>query len=391
MTKKIVFAFLAFFAIQINAQTIDDKIEELLELNGTIDKIEEIIANTIEYQKQNNIGVPDNYWEVLENKVSKKSTDEFLSIIIPIYSQNYTESEIDDLTTFFNSKTGILIAKKQSIILNQLSLPTMQWSQNLSFYIIEQIENRGKNESSSDEIEKFKTEFIAKYGLQILNLKDLAIDQENNIGSLLIDFGKTDGKEDITKIIRVKNNSNKEITFDKPTFLINDDFKFDWGNKPIKVGEIRDLKIILNAEEAENKSYSFFSIYPSEGSSISIGVKYNAPSKKLEFEVFKKKMKYKKSKQDLSDPYIFLIKNIGGKEFHISDIEIDVPIAYLNYSTEALEQNQEIEIRVIISKELIKSQNIENVKLNLEVNLKKGKKGNSFTSYPDKTIELIIE
>ena len=131
-------------------------------MDGTISNIEKLITQTIEYQKQNNLGVTDNYWEALEKKVSKKSLDELKSIVAPIYSQNYTESEIDNLITFFNSETGKLLTKKQPIILNQLNLGLMQWSQNLSSYVIEEIENKGNNKSTSDEIEKFKTEF--KFG-----------------------------------------------------------------------------------------------------------------------------------------------------------------------------------------------------------------------------------
>ena len=208
MKKTIFIVLITFFSIQINAQTIDGKIEKLLELDGTINNIEKIITQTIEYQKKNNFGISDNYWETLEKKVTEKSLTELKLIVTPIYSKNYTETEIDNLITFYKSETGRLILEKQPIIMEELNLPLMQWSQNLGSYVIEEIENKGKNESSSDEEEKFKTEFKAKYGLQILNLTDLAIDQENNIGDLLIDFGKTDGKEDITKIIRVKNNSN---------------------------------------------------------------------------------------------------------------------------------------------------------------------------------------
>jgi len=390
MRNNLIFAFLTLFAFQINAQSLDEKIKNLLELDGTISNIETLITQTIEYQKQNNYGISDNYWESLEKKVREKSLKELKTIVQPIYSQNYTESEIDNLITFFNSKTGKLITEKQPIILEELNLPLMQWSQNLDSYVIEEIENKGKNESNPDDLEKFKNHFKSKYGLQILNLNDLAIDQENNIGDLLVDFGKTDGIENITKIIRIKNNSNKEITFDKPTFLIRDDVKFEWGNEPVKVGETRDLKIILIAEQAENRSYSSIVINSSNDNRIPIGIKYEAPAKEISYEVSDNKLKFKKLKQDLSKPYIFILKNTGKKDFHISDIEIDKEIAYLNYSKETIKPNQETEIRIVISKELIVKQKIKDLKLNLEVDLTKGEK-RGFSSFANETIELIIE
>jgi hypothetical protein len=390
MKKTIFIVLITFFSIQINAQTIDGKIEKLLELDGTINNIEKIISQTIEYQKQSNLGISDNYWEALEEKVSKKSLAELKLIVTPIYSKNYTETEIDNLITFFTSKTGKLITEKQPIILEELNLPIMQWSQNLGSYLIEEIENKGKNESNSDEEEKFKTEFKAKYGLQILNLTDLAIDQENNIGDLLIDFGKTDGKEDITKIIRVKNNSNKEIELEEPEFLTNKVIKFDLGNKPLQIGETRDLKITLIAELAEYESYSMSSINSSNGSRIQFGIKYNAPAKEISFEISDNKLKFKKFKQDISKPYIFILKNTDKKDFHISDIEIDKEIAYLSYNKETIKPNEETEIRIIFSQELILKQKTENVKLELKVDLTKGEK-RGISSFSNKTIELTIE
>lgn len=390
MTKTIFIVIFTFFSIQINAQTVDRKIEKLLELDGTISNIEKIITQTIEYQKQNNFGVSDNYWEALEKKISKKSLEELKQIVIPIYSKNYTENQIDNLIIFYSSETGKLIIEKQPIIMEELNLPLMQWSQNLGAYVIEEIENKGKNESSSDEEEKFKTEFKAKYGLQILNLTDLAIDQENNIGDLLIDFGKTDGKEDITKIIRVKNNSNKEIELKEPKFLSNDEIKFDLGTKPLQIGEIRDLKITLIAEQAENKSYSMSSINFSNGNKIQFGIKYDAPAKEISFEISDRKLQFKKLKQDLSKPYIFILTNTSNKDFHISDIKLDKEIAYLSYSKEIIKPNQETEIRVVFSKELIAKQKIKDLELKLEVDLTKGEKGR-FSSYANETIELTIE
>jgi hypothetical protein len=390
MKKTIFIVLITFFSIQINAQTIDGKIEKLLELDGTINNIEKIITQTIEYQKKNNFGISDNYWEALEKKVTEKSLTELKQIVTPIYSKNYTETEIDNLITFYKSETGRLILEKQPIIIEELNLPLMQWSQNLGSYVIEEIENKGKNESSSDEEEKFKTEFKAKYGLQILNLTDLAIDQENNIGDLLIDFGKTDGKEDITKIIRVRNNSNKEIELEEPKFLTNEVIKFDLGNKPLQIGETRDLKITLLAELAENKSYSMSSINSSNGSKIQFGIKYDAPAKEISFEISENKLKFKKFKQDLSKPYIFILKNTGKKVFHISDIEIDKEIAYLSYNKETIKQNEESEIRVIFSNELIAIEKIKDLKLKLEVDLTKGKKG-GFSNFANETIELTIE
>ena len=390
MRANLITVILILFTLQINAQSLDEKIENLLELDGTIRNIENLITQTIDYQKQNNFGISDNYWETLEQIVIKKSLAEFKTITTPIYSKNYTESEIDNLITFYSSSTGKLVTEKQPIIIEELNLPLMQWSQNLGSFVIEEIENRGKNESTSDEKEKFKNEFKEKYGLQILNITDLAIDKENNIGDLLIDFGKTDGKKDVTKIIRVKNNSNKEIEFQEPKFLSNEVIKFDLGNEPLGIGKTRNLKITLIAELAENKSYSMSSINYNNGDKIQFGIKYDAPAKEISYEISEIKLKFKKLKQDFSKPYVFILKNTGKKDFYISDIELDKQIAYLNWNKETIKPNEETEIRVVFSKQLITKQKNTNSNLKLEVDLTKGEKG-GFSSFANETIKLTIE
>lgn len=266
----------------------------------------------------------------------------------------------------------------------------MQWSQNLNSYIIEEINNRGNNESNSEQIEKFESEFKTKYGLQILNMTDLSIDQEYNIGNLLVDFGRTNGEEDIIKIIRVKNNSNMDMTFEDQTFTKNDAVKFDLGDEPLKVGETRDLKIILLADQAENRNWSMSSIDISNGNSIQFGIKYDAPAKEISFKISDRKLKFKKLQQDFSKPYVFILTNTGKKDFYISDIEIDKQIAYLSWNKETIKPNKATEIRVVFSRQLIEKDKNTDSKLKLEVDLTKGEKG-GFSSFANETIELIIE
>ena len=113
MRKILLIAFLTIFTVQINAQSLEEKINNLLELDGTFNNIENLIEETIEQQKKENFGVSDHYWELLKNKVSKKSITELKEIVVPIYTQIYSESNIDNLIAFYSSETGKLITETQ--------------------------------------------------------------------------------------------------------------------------------------------------------------------------------------------------------------------------------------------------------------------------------------
>ena len=99
---------------------------------------------------------------------------------------------------------------------------------------------------------------------------------------------------------------------------------------------------------------------------------------------------YSRTADGLAVFYIFVLKNTGKKDFHISNIEIDKEIAYLSYNKETIKQNEESKIRVIFSNELIKKEKIKDLKLKLEVYLTKGEK-RGFSNFANETIELTIE
>lgn len=391
MTRKILCFIFTFIALYSNAQNINKKIEQLMELDGTISKVKGIVNKTIEVQKIGNSEVSDTYWKALENKILEESIVDFKSIMIPIYKEVYTDSEIEKLINLFNSDLGKLLSKMTPKALEKQHLALVAWSQNLNASIIKEIETRGKKESSSEEIEKFKSDFIKKYGLQILNLNELAIDQENNVGSLLIDFGKLDGTKNIVKVIRVKNNSNQEITFRKTFFLEDrDPIQVDLGQTPLKKGETRDLKITLNADIAEGIQYRSLIISSKEGTTIPLGVKFDIPNKEIMYKVSKDTLKMTKVKRgEVSKPYIFTIKNTGTKGFFISDIKLDKEIAYLHYSKKEVLPNQQIEIRVIVTDYLMNQEKAFNSKLDLNVELSEGNSFH-FSHFPSKTINLKI-
>ncbi|AFM06376.1 hypothetical protein Fleli_4080 [Bernardetia litoralis DSM 6794] len=391
MKKTVLLLLFVFITLQAYSQSVEEKVEKLLQIDGTLRNIENVIDRTIEYQKNSNPTIFDSFWKNLEEKVKKESLEEFTTLVTPIYTKTYTEEQIDAILTMLDSEVGKLLVETQPNLLQELSLPIQQWSQNTNAYIIKQIENRGNTESTSEELEDFEKDFKSKYGLQILNLEDFSIDREHNVGSLLVDFGKVDGKENVVKVLRVKNNSDEEITFEKPFFLMSDDVEFYWGSTPIAVGETRDLHIILNIEKAEGNKFFSFSIRPSLGNNIRIGIKYDVPRKELELQTSSEKLKFKQTKKELSKPYIFKIKNTGKKDFYISDIEVSQPIVYLNYSKEVIKTDEEIEIRVIFSKEMIEKYNIEEVELDLKVSLNEESKGDRFGSFGEKIISFTIE
>ena len=99
------FSFLALI-YQTKAQTIEEKVATLIELDGTIRNIKNVIDQHIDYQKQTNVYVSETYWQDVTEKVYKKSLADFTELVTPIYVQNFTEAQIDRLIALYNTETA---------------------------------------------------------------------------------------------------------------------------------------------------------------------------------------------------------------------------------------------------------------------------------------------
>lgn len=387
--KKVSIILLAIaFTIKMNAQSIDEKVKELMIVDGTMVNIENLIDETIDYQKQMNPTISENFWTSLNLELQKKAIPNFVELVSPIYKKSFTEIQINELLKFYSSDVGKQLVLKQPEIIAELNMPIMQWSQNVNSQIIDKIENRGNEVPTTDEIEKFEQEFKNEYGLQIMNLSELTLDKEHNPGTLLIDFGESDGSHDITKEVLLKNNTDSSLNFEKPLFLLDEDILFDWGEEPIKPKEERVLKFILNAKEAEGNRYSFISLRANNGGGFPVGLKYSVPQKELTYQISKDSISFKPFTGMYSEEYEFELTNTGIRRFRISDIELDQSIAFIHYNREMIEPKEKTKIKVLFSKELIKE--IQSVELNLKIKLSKSE-DNGMSSFPSKTIKVKIK
>ncbi|WP_108808857.1 DUF2059 domain-containing protein [Aquimarina spinulae] len=158
MIQKILLLLFTFFAFQVNAQNINKKIEKFLKLNGTIGQMEKTITKIIEQEVQYYYEVFGNNEELVKKKITEKLLTKFKSIIIPIYSKTYTESDIDNYITFYSSEAGKAITEKTLMISEQLDAAKMQMVRNLEFHITKEIKNLKK-----EKFEEKKNEVIKDF------------------------------------------------------------------------------------------------------------------------------------------------------------------------------------------------------------------------------------
>jgi len=104
---KLFLGFLLACSFQMNAQSIDANVSTYLDSNGTLSQYEYAYDQLLEmlskqYPKSE---ATANGWEYLENNKADAIAD-IKKEIIPIYKNNFTSEEINEMTTFYQSDAG---------------------------------------------------------------------------------------------------------------------------------------------------------------------------------------------------------------------------------------------------------------------------------------------
>ncbi len=81
------------------SQTKQDKIKELIFLSGIFPISKDVTKQVISTYKKKYENVPESVWSLLEQKIS---IDGLINNVIEIYSDRFTEPEIDELLLFYN-------------------------------------------------------------------------------------------------------------------------------------------------------------------------------------------------------------------------------------------------------------------------------------------------
>lgn len=123
-------------------KTKDVKIKELLTSMGTTETMKTSYEYVINYYKDAYPDVPADYWK-RANKLA--NYEEIINKIVPVYSQHFSEKEIDDLIAFYNSSTGKKIVSEMPSILNESMAIGQAWGSDLAKRIQEEMEKEFKS------------------------------------------------------------------------------------------------------------------------------------------------------------------------------------------------------------------------------------------------------
>ncbi|RVT76680.1 DUF2059 domain-containing protein [Flavobacterium sufflavum] len=132
MKKSLLILSFCILSFSANAQSTSksQKINQLLELTGSGKMAIQMINQITTSFKTSYSKAGDKFWEDFKNEVKAEDLEK---MIIPIYDKYYTENDIDQLITFYNSPIG----KKMISTMPQIMTESMTAGQNWAKQIIE--------------------------------------------------------------------------------------------------------------------------------------------------------------------------------------------------------------------------------------------------------------
>ncbi|WP_265429562.1 DUF2059 domain-containing protein [Chryseobacterium sp. YIM B08800] len=128
------------FSVFSYSQTKHDKIKELISLSGAFKLSKEIEKDVLLNFKKRYTNIPDSVWSSLEPKIN---IDDLINQVIGIYGNKFTEKEIDELLTFYNSELGQKFIKNSPDIMTEVQNATADWAKNINDLVNKDLEDKG--------------------------------------------------------------------------------------------------------------------------------------------------------------------------------------------------------------------------------------------------------
>ncbi len=122
------------------SQTKHDKIKELISLSGAFKLSKEVEKDVLLNFKKRYTNIPDSVWSSLEPKIN---IDDLINQVIGIYGNKFTEKEIDELLTFYNSELGQKFIKNSPDIMTEVQNATADWAKNINDLVNKDLEDKG--------------------------------------------------------------------------------------------------------------------------------------------------------------------------------------------------------------------------------------------------------
>lgn len=123
-----------------------DKIEALIDILSTEERMSSMITNLIEESLKTADSFDSIFWDEYKVRAINSYNDTLKPQIITIYDKYFTDVEIDYMYEFYSSEIGKQTLKKYDMLLQELMIMGLKFGEQISDQIIQNIEQKEEEE-----------------------------------------------------------------------------------------------------------------------------------------------------------------------------------------------------------------------------------------------------
>jgi hypothetical protein len=132
--------FLTSFTLSAQDSTKVKHIRQLMELTGMAKLGNQMMTNIITSYKQNYPAATNEFWDAF---MKEADMSQLFEKVIPVYEQNFTDDDIQQLIGFYQSPVGKKMIEKMPVIMQQSMQIGSEWGKQLSEKVIEKLKQKG--------------------------------------------------------------------------------------------------------------------------------------------------------------------------------------------------------------------------------------------------------
>lgn len=120
----------------------EQAIRKLLEVTHTAQGIITGMEANLDAQKKAQPSIPDIFWEELIKR-AKSDVGEFLTMMVGIYDQHYTQEQLDQMLAFFETPLGRMMADKAPVVALATMGAAERWGMKLGMQVMMELVEKG--------------------------------------------------------------------------------------------------------------------------------------------------------------------------------------------------------------------------------------------------------
>lgn len=123
-----------------------EDIRRLLKITGTPELGLRIARRIIKNMKRSYPDVPDKFWAEFEDELDE---DTFISIIVPIYEEQFTHEDVKKLIEFYQTDVGQKYVEKLPQLTEQSMQAGRNWGRRLGQKIVDKLQAKGYQQKTA--------------------------------------------------------------------------------------------------------------------------------------------------------------------------------------------------------------------------------------------------